>query len=530
MQNEEGLPLTEIQEELDEEGNIVCKCPRNSPNEHLLMLFSTASTITHPGQAALEIVQALRQAGVTDLEPLKSSEGSLQHKVEANASRQEPRLGKPDMTYDTVPAQLPPPEPLSENLLDDSLKVATKAPKKSVTPAENIEAPEPVHIPTPAAPSEPASYRIGPALARGSFHRGGRVIELDENDQEIGSTPTIPLGESPEDAARRRAMLEYSLSEVGAVVAELDLEDVDSADSYDDGDNDDENGDIYADDDEEEDEFGRSLRPGITDEYRDKMLELEKKLNARMLENVGPMPHNPALEEVVKSAHRLVVQKDQVAVETGAGSYRSSRIAKKGVRFADELNISSDPKPVPDEERPAFKKLLEKSTVSESIVERSPSAATLSAQTETLRKISRFKSTRAAAMPFITQNVSGTAAKSVNTSVHPANKDEHPQSKTDVPGFEPGEVLTTNVLERPVSLCNVSGPDEDALNPAILQREAAVAYHKIRNQMIQRNGGFLPSERDKLEEEEQGPLMEEKDGKVKKVSRFKAAWLGAGGV
>jgi len=45
--------------------------------------------------------------------------------------------------------------------------------------------------------------------------------------------------------------------------------------------------------------------------------------------------------------------------------------------------------------------------------------------------------------------------------------------------------------------------------------------------MIQKNGGFLASERDKLEEQEQGPLMEERDGRVRKVSRFRAARLGA---
>jgi len=382
MQSDEGLPLTEIHEELDEEGNILCKCIQNLFSGRLLTMLSIASTISHPGQAAPEIVQALREAGVTDLETPELNEGSLQHEVSAGGSRQDTEKGKSDTAKDAAAADPAPPEPSSKKPSDNSSQPPAKAPKKSVVFSENTKAPAPVPIPTPSVPSGSASHRIGPELAKGSFHKGSRVIELDEHDQEIGSTPVIPLDESPEDAARRREMLGYSMSEVGAVVAELDLEE-DGESSYDDDDYEVEEESDWTDESQEEDEYGRSLKSGINEEYRREMMELEKKLSAKMLENVGPRPNDPALEEAVKSAHRLVVQKDKPVVEpppepTAAPETKLGKknVAKKGVRFADELDISPAPTPAPKQGSPLVKNLIEKPIVAESVIERSSTKAT----------------------------------------------------------------------------------------------------------------------------------------------------------
>jgi unconventional prefoldin RPB5 interactor 1 len=65
-------------------------------------------------------------------------------------------------------------------------------------------------------------------------------------------------------------------------------------------------------------------------------------------------------------------------------------------------------------------------------------------------------------------------------------------------------------------------PDE--FDPVVVNREVQTQYHKMRNKMIQQQGGFKPTE-----EEEDHPLMEEKNGKTKKVSRFRAARLKAEG-
>jgi unconventional prefoldin RPB5 interactor 1 len=61
--------------------------------------------------------------------------------------------------------------------------------------------------------------------------------------------------------------------------------------------------------------------------------------------------------------------------------------------------------------------------------------------------------------------------------------------------------------------------EPDALDPQILHQEVAIEYHRIRNRMIQKQGGFM-----KEEESEFVPLTEEEGG-PKKLSRFKAARL-----
>ncbi|KAK5015784.1 hypothetical protein LTR16_012852, partial [Cryomyces antarcticus] len=77
-------------------------------------------------------------------------------------------------------------------------------------------------------------------------------------------------------------MLAYGLNEVGAVVAELDLEEFsdDPEDDFDDEDTGDYDSSV-----EEEDQYGRSTGKLVDEGYRKEMLELEKRLNARMVEN-----------------------------------------------------------------------------------------------------------------------------------------------------------------------------------------------------------------------------------------------------
>ncbi|PHH86137.1 hypothetical protein CDD83_10674 [Cordyceps sp. RAO-2017] len=101
--------------------------------------------------------------------------------------------------------------------------------------------------------------------------------------------PVIPEDEEPEDAALRRQMLQYSMGEVGAVVAELELEEntTDDGEVFDyDDDFDDLDGDA---DEDDEDRHGRSTGRTVTDRYRQRMLELEKKLGvtSRFTQAVG---------------------------------------------------------------------------------------------------------------------------------------------------------------------------------------------------------------------------------------------------
>ena len=80
-----------------------------------------------------------------------------------------------------------------------------------------------------------------------------------------------------------------------------------------------------------------------------------------------------------------------------------------------------------------------------------------------------------------------------------------------------GKTLAPQVIERDVPLGTATQPDD--LDPQLLQQEVATEYHRMRNRMIQRQGGFL-----KEDESEIVPLTEEEGG-PKKMSRFKAARL-----
>ncbi|KAF1925069.1 uncharacterized protein M421DRAFT_103328 [Didymella exigua CBS 183.55] len=423
VDNEEGLPMMDIEEELDEAGNAV------------------SASVNQTGAGAAEVVEALRRAGLqrADLDKMMQGAGS-----------------------------------------------ATEA----------------------AAPARAALEKDGynEDLDALNFTRGTKVIELDQDDNMVAAYPIIPQGESPEDAELRRQMLQYGLSEVGQVVAELELDhptaeysDLDDDDDDDDYDEDDD------DDDEDEDEHGRSTAPGVTDDYRQQMLELERKLNARMLENIGPQADDDQTVEQAESVRLLKVQKDDKFDET-IGAVKpgpSPQPGRKGVRFADELDIS-EPPPVraPESASP----LTPAATMSDTIVERAaaPPFAAAAAPSQPAKQ-SRFKSARSHGPPAPLPNPAVFTPQPTPTG--PANR-----------------TLASTIVERPrPSDAAPSAPDE--FDPALLSREIALEYHKARNKFIQQRGGFEPDERDRA-----SPIVEQRGGKTKKVSRFMAAKLAAEGL
>ena len=73
------------------------------------------------------------------------------------------------------------------------------------------------------------------------------------------------------------------------------------------------------------------------------------------------------------------------------------------------------------------------------------------------------------------------------------------------------------IVERDVPLDSAQEPDD--LEPHLVHQEVATEYHKMRNRMIQRQGGFARGD-----ESEIVPFTEEEGG-PKKMSRFKAARL-----
>ena len=95
----------------------------------------------------------------------------------------------------------------------------------------------------------------------------------------------IPQGESFDDAELRRQMIKYNMEDVGAVVAEMDIDD-DESNAWLEVDRDE--GQDDSSNEEDEDSFGRTKRRVISDDYRKEMEALEQKLNGKFTPNVGP--------------------------------------------------------------------------------------------------------------------------------------------------------------------------------------------------------------------------------------------------
>ncbi|KAK8189804.1 Prefoldin subunit-domain-containing protein [Phyllosticta capitalensis] len=549
LQDEEGGPLMDIREELDDEGNVV------------------TSSVQKAGASAPKIVEALRKAGVTELqdEPKQQTqetvngEGNATDKGKGRAMPWEPATPTSDKIHIDLSKLAETDAPsLTRRSSEGSIlrSPADEEPrrKKSVTFTPDTKPPAAA---APAASSQPQAepepvQRTESLQSYANFKPGSRIVELDDNDmvinaEQAGVPPAvIPDDESPEDAALRREMLEYSLNEVGNVVAELDL--------YNDTDDDDDDwvseDDDYDEDEEiEEDEWGRS-RPTVSEEYVQKMRELEEKLNARMIENVGPQaPADADVNEVLQQAqgfHRLVVKTDE-QIPPALLPRRAQEVEKEGttngtapsaspvperkksVTFADDVDIAppattstaagntSAPSPPEQPAAPAV------NPIADAVVERAapssqPSATTTTTPTPSLqqqeeaapkKRQSRFKSARAAA--------SDSDPALPHTPTPPTNA-----------------TIASNILERPPSVTRAPPSAEDAaIDPATLSSELMSEYHRARNRLIARQpGGFMAREGEATEgvvgKDGEGAgaedLYEEReDGRVRKVSRFKAA-------
>lgn len=471
VDNEDGLPMMDIEEELDEHGNEV------------------SSSINQTGQAAAEIVEVLRKAGLQKAERDKSNPGTI---LEDSKTTTLPTpASNTVVTQPQTPQEIAP--VVSENI-EDSKHHASESP----------------HIHSKKTALERDGYNED--LAAINFNTGTKVIELDENDNMIASYPIIPQGESPEDAELRRQMLQYGLSEVGQVVAELDLDRPTVSYSDDDTDEDDDEYEYPTEDEEDEDEYGRSVKPLVTDEYRKQMLELEQKLGARMLENVGPQADVESLAEHMGDLRTMRVRKDEdfqsLMASAGTENHQATSEAprKKSVKFADSLDVSEAPQrsSKPDESVQAAPRPT--ATISDDIVERTQSTAKLSKPVGKPEKVSQFKKGRTAL---------DQAPRVLPTPPFP--------EAVPVPKGPGGRTLANTITEHASGTAEPRAPDEfDALT---LQREVHEEYHKARNKFIQQQGGFKPSE-----EDEERPIVEERDGKTKKVSRFMAARLKAEGL
>ncbi|EEP77655.1 predicted protein [Uncinocarpus reesii 1704] len=320
--NEEGLPMTDIVEQLDEEGRVI------------------SGSTTTPGRSAEEILEVLKKAGVKDI---------------AEGDREEP----PSAETKERPDSLAVDNVLSKADVDE---LSTSKPADGYTSADSG--------------SNTAKLGSNPSV---QFFPGTRDKKED--------IQTTDIDESPEDAALRREILQYGLEEVGAVVAELEIDESASEFSISDEEYDDY---LVSDEDEEEDEYGRATRRVISDDYHKQMRELEKKLGAKSLHNIGP-DVSGLPPEIRQGLEEQESKHGKGETEQG----KPTKKKQKKVAFADELDIAPETPIAATAPNPVKVKAHEPPAIRDVIMEHtSTTKDTAVAESKPKKKISRFRSAR----------------------------------------------------------------------------------------------------------------------------------------
>lgn len=286
------------------------------------------------------------------------------------------------------------------------------------------------------------------------------------------------------------------------IVAELQLEEG-SADE-DDWDYD----DSEEEDDDDEDQWGRSTSSVVDDDYRRQMLELKERLSKQTFGEQKTSGDEEG-DELAEGIGRITVRngnldlaqndsKSPAADEDVADSPLKDEV--KSVRFAPSLDIA-EPSPSAGQPEPAQPQRFEVDLLSD-VVERRSSGTNKITSTSG-RKPSKFRKERA----------NGGGPGPQNSSIAP----EKPSNTIRyAPSGPEGQTLASDILEHEPSSV-VKEPDE--LDANLLHQQVTEEYHKMRNRIIGRHGGFLKENTDPIQ-----PL-EEEEGGPKRVSRFRAARL-----
>ncbi|OXV11507.1 hypothetical protein Egran_00732 [Elaphomyces granulatus] len=434
-----------------------------------------SSSTSTPGDKAPELLGVLQKAGVNDI-PDRT-----------------PKVGSQTSSTDQKAATLP--GPIQKLVSEPGIQATTQE--------------DSVHIPIEVSQVSNSS----PVM---------------EGQQEEAKLPITDLDEPPEDAKLRREMLQYGLNEVGAIVAELEVDEnasefsiEDDHDSYE-----------YDSEDGEEDEHGRTTRKVLTEEYHQRMFQLGQKLNAYGMEN---MERDTSFlpEEIRRELEEPRVSKAESAMEEIANPPAGKK--RKKVSFAPDLDVA--PAPSVAEKKRMIPAKPERPAVLESIVERTKILKEGSHKAP--KKLSRFRSVRSSE----SQNPSNIL--SLGQSAPHKQQDSVPQSSS-LPFFpakqeEPisfsqptmdiakiasqtrphpleGRAFADTLVEREISGTRVP-PEPDELDEELHRKQILAEFHNMSNRMIYRSGGFLDDD-----EPEVVPLDEPTDGKPqKRVSRFMAA-------
>ncbi|KAB5578670.1 Prefoldin subunit-domain-containing protein [Coniochaeta sp. 2T2.1] len=463
VDEESGLPITDIIEEIGEDGEVV------------------NFRLQTGGDVGPKVLEALREVGVDAEEEAREAEGKGKER-EGGEAKEEPKPMNGTMATTRTTDETP----------KSDGKKASK--RKSVSFAEQLEISEFENgdLDEDDQPKSRAAMRLEAIMQQA---RELEEMPLDEAN--------VPADEDEDEAALRRDMLAYGASEIGPIVAELELVEGETEDDEDDYEFD------YTEDEDSEDELGRSKHSVITDDYIKRMQELEKRLG---VESAFANERAEQLEVPVEGLGQIRIvhptEAEQAAAK--AAEPKATKSGKKGVRFAEELDVADEPDTTVLHSRPAPKKAPEINPVSEVITERTNKPTPPPTAAPPTKKPSRFKKDLAAGVPPPTSAVAPIAGP-LSAPVRFLDED-----RSVAPSGPEGKTLADGVLEREPT---TAPKDPDEMDAALLHQEAAVEYHRMRNKMIQREGGF-----NKEDERVKVPLDEEEGG-PKKVSRFKAARL-----
>lgn len=499
--DEEGLPITDIIEELDADDNI------------------TSYRLQQPGNMEPQIREALAKAGIKDL-PEKDNEAQDLSQPSRDATNDELENVKdePQSKHEAhaVPNQITTKPDEAHHMQE---KTQQPSAKRGVSFAEDTK---------PGHDANASELQVQSRTAK----RLGDIMEKAKEQAIPAPDPVIPEDEPEDEAELRREMLRYGMTDIAPIVAELEIDEGDS--DYDEGYSDIDEGYDYDEDEDDEDEHGRYKYRVVDEDYRQRMLELEKKLGIKSTRELvesspGDDDEDEEDEEVEgqvakEGIARIAVQspvQPKPAIKSNIPAQakpQASKPAKKGVQFADALDIAPDTTtqpspagPVEEPEEPFVDPM--KST----IVERSTTIRPAAPAALEPKKTSRFKKVRAAA-PAVADALPTTKQPPTlpkGPADAPARFLNHEDVQTAPTGPE-GQTLAGTIVERDAS-SEVKEPDE--FDAALLHQEAAVEYHRMRNRMILKEGGFAKEKEEAIEYPE-----EEESGK--RVSRFKAARLG----
>lgn len=519
FRNDAGLPLTDITEELDDEGNVV------------------SSKLETPGSTVPQLVEALKIAGVKDLFDQDGIITSSKRLSDGLKEYQDRLPGGNEPTTETLSntgvaggEDPTAPDHHPERQSEDDIKLDKDQTKPDRHAKGEYQNPQTTSEIVRQASSENHNADISADRVSTGHKREG--CNADED------LATMYPDDTPEEAVLRREMLQYGLGEVGAIVAQLDLEENESEASTDvDGptvifDSDVEMDDI-DDEDESEDENGMVKHPTMSKKYLEKMKELEKKYGIKAMQNLGPdfsklplevqseLNKPPAAEAARKAAlARAAMSKDTITPVPRNPELRSAKPRKK-VAFAEDLDIAPEKGPrtlLEDTSRSRPERLNLVEPIKDSVVERQLSAVSAdtwqSTNQDTPRKPSKFKVAREATpqTPLLPPSP---------TSRFP----QQPPNHQPKPGPQLHKIHAANIIERDTTN-KPSPPQPDDLDGKIHRQEIAGEYYKLRNRMIQRQGGFVGEGEADNYGEEMTPLpMFDENGKEKKISRFKAARL-----